>query len=116
MAKTITSKLEDFSIQLEEKEGRYTVTIDSYKGNAEKVIVPDNIGGLPVTVIGGLAFFNCDTLTSVILPEGIVAVESGAFGHCINLVDINLPQSLVSIGYAIFEDCEKLTSIRIAIF
>ena len=109
----VTNDYDDFGINLVESEGRYTISIDKYKGNSKKVTVPDNIEGIPVTEIGIGAFSENKRLKKVILPEGLVSIEMGAFRYCINLVSINLPQSLTSIDTYAFEYCEKLKNITI---
>ena len=109
---TVTNDYDDFNIVLLESEGRYSVSIDKYKGNSKKVIVPENIEGFPVTQIGIASFFD-NNLRQVILPEGLISIEMGAFRNCINLVEINLPQSLIYIDTSAFENCEKLKKITI---
>ena len=109
----VTNNIGDFSIRLEESEGRFTVTIDKYNSNAKEVTVPAIIAGMPVTAIGENAFSFNDSLTSLMLPDGLVSVGWAAFTSCTGLVDIKLPQSLTSIEAWAFDSCEKLISITI---
>ena len=44
----VSNKVEDFSIELNESEGCWTVTIKEYTGITEEVIVPPSFGGMPV--------------------------------------------------------------------
>jgi len=69
-----------------------------------------------ITVIGGTkvakgAFEGCEGLTSVKLPEGIVAIEDDAFKGCISLTTVFLPKSAVTIGSEAFSDTKKLHTI-----
>ena len=42
-----------------------------------KIIIPDN-----VKRIAGCAFLNCNNVTSVVIPQSVTYIESGAFGLC----------------------------------
>ncbi|MBR6984851.1 MAG: leucine-rich repeat protein [Ruminococcus sp.] len=70
----------------------------------EKVIIPSEINGCPVTGIGYGAFYN-SFVTEVILPNTITRIESQAFFGCIHLSDINFPDSLRYIGFSAFDGC-----------
>jgi len=109
----VGNNLGDFRIELVETEGRFTVTIDSYNGDSKEVVVPDNIGGIPVTVIGDMAFFGNKSLTNVILPESLVTIEYSAFDSCKNLSCINLPEGLIEIESDAFKDCASLADIKL---
>lgn len=56
-----------------------------------------------VTRIGTRAFYNCKSLTSVVLPDSITDIGDGAFGYCEKL-EITIPHSVKSIGKDAF-DC-----------
>ena len=66
-----------------------------------------------VKAIGKNAFRFCDTLKSIVLPEGLTKIESSAFVGCHNLETINLPEGLETIGDKAFFSCEALTGIDI---
>ena len=51
-------------------DGRQSIMISDYLGNAAEVTIPDTIDDIPVTSIGG-AFYDNTELISVIIPEGI---------------------------------------------
>ena len=66
-----------------------------------------------VTSIGGCAFYNCTSLTSIEIPNGVTSIGSGAFYHCTSLTDITIPDSVTSIGRSAFFCCTGLASITI---
>ena len=78
----------------------------------EDTIVHNNAEYI-VTAIGARAFYNCSTLTGIILPSGITTIGNNAFYGCINLTSIEFPENVTSIGNGAFYYCEKLTSITI---
>jgi len=78
-------RMRDFIYDIDE--GRIFIT--GYRGAGGNVIVPAVIGGLPVEAIGSGAFYNCTSLTSIILGNGYTRIESNAFEGCTNLTSIN---------------------------
>lgn len=75
-----------------------SVKITGYTGNDSKVVIPDTIAELPVTVINSYAFQDNESITSVTIPETVVEIGSWVFEDCKNLAEINLPSSLETIG------------------
>ncbi|MDR0600500.1 MAG: leucine-rich repeat domain-containing protein [Treponema sp.] len=87
---------EDFELSQNRSGG---ITITGYKGEAKDVIIPQTVGGLPVTAIGNKAFYRGD-LTSVTIPGTVTVIEPLAFAE--NRLDsVDLP-GIVSIGYEAF--------------
>ncbi len=56
-----------------------------------------------VNTIDYAAFWWCETLTSIILPEGLTKINSNAFGSCTQLAEINIPNSVNYIGEYAFD-------------
>ena len=59
------------------------------------------------------AFFNCSSLKSVTIEEGVPAIGFGAFCTCTALESITIPDTVLSIGPYAFYDDVKITSIAI---
>lgn len=70
-------------------------------------------GGKRITSIGDKAFMQCDSLTSVAIPEGVTSIGNLAFIYCGSLNNVSLPQSLLTIGKEAFRFCSSLESIVI---
>ena len=90
-----------------------TVEITDYSGDASVLEIPNKINGKTVKIIGDSAFWNCESLTSVIIPNSVTSIGDGAFWSCESLTSITIPDSVTSIGDYAFEFCESLTSITI---
>lgn len=90
-----------------------TATITGYTGSETMLTVPKELDGHRVTAIGERAFFRCEFLTSVMLPDGLSSIGEGAFLRCSSLTKIVIPDSLTSIGAYAFSDCTSLTDISI---
>ena len=65
-----------------------------------------------LTIAGG-AFYGCDKLTLVSLPESLASIGEYAFFGCSALTEVMLPEGLETISMHAFESCNKLTSIVI---
>ena len=64
-----------------------------------------------VTSIGEGAFFCCDELTSVTIPDGVTRIGNYAFAGCIELTSVTIPDSVTSIDNDAFFGCSRLKSI-----
>lgn len=111
-----------------------TLTIIGYNGPGGPVVIPTSVFGLAVTVIGQYAF-NYTGVTSVVIPEGVASIESGAFENCNELgsaeiagsvtniwggafnnssiTNLILDEGLASIGSYAFEGCQHLANISL---
>ncbi len=96
-----------------ENEVIVAVKITGYRGDEFSLVIPFEIGGYPVAVIGEYAFASLEHIESIVLPDTVEAIETGAFASCHNLESITLPDSLVSIGDNTFNSCYSLTSITV---
>ncbi len=63
-----------------------------------------------VTTIGKEAFYYCDNLTSVTIPEGVTSIGTEAFYGCKYLESVNIPKGVKRIGNLAFACTGKLTS------
>ena len=80
-------------------------TSEAWVFGADKSITTANIlsevDGCAVTIIGGGAFFECDALESVTIPNSVTQISSCAFYGCTSLLDKLVLQPLTrpaSIG------------------
>ena len=101
--------------------GDYTYTlledggarITGYDGEDRKLAVPDELDGHTVREIGEEAFYGCDSLISVTLPDGLTSIGDHAFLGCSSLTSVTLPDSLTSIGVNPFGGCDSLVKIDV---
>ncbi|MBQ4204590.1 MAG: leucine-rich repeat domain-containing protein [Thermoguttaceae bacterium] len=66
-----------------------------------------------VTAIAPEAFYDCNSLTTVILPEGLTSIGERAFWGCSSLTSIVLPKSVTSIGENAFSGCNALAAFEV---
>ena len=92
--------------------GEVTIT-DCDTAATGELVIPNTIGGSPVTGIGDGAFRDCGSLTSITIPDGVTSIGQDAFRECTSLTSITIPNSVTSIKAKTFENCTSLTSITI---
>ena len=83
-----------------------------YDGAGGDVVVPAEIDGFTVDVIG-INVFKSDTITSLTLPETVLELRSNAVSSCEKLTSVTLPQSLVVINRMNFFSCNALSEVTI---
>jgi hypothetical protein len=93
-------------------DGEVTIT-DCNAAATGELVIPDTIGGNPVTSIGTGTFDGCTSLTSITIGNGVKSIGDFAFGRCSSLTSITIPNSVTSIGDEVFYNCSSLTSITI---
>ena len=80
-----------------------------YVGNATSIVIPDS-----VISVGSGAFEGCSSLTSITIPDGVTSIGYySVFEGCSRLTSITMPDSVTSIGNSAFSGCSSLTSITI---
>lgn len=64
--------------------------------------------------IGDGAFYNCTSIEKIVIPENTTHLGGGVFGSCTNLKSVTLPDNLKSMGGALFDECRNLSEIIVS--
>ncbi len=78
----------------------------------KEIIVLGSHDGKTILGIGEYAFKGC-SITSIIIPDGVLSIGKGAFDGCSNLTEVILPEEITSIGEEAFRYCTRLESLNI---
>ena len=81
------------------------VTIVGYLGSDSAITIPATIDGYPVTAIGYQAFYQNQTITEVILPEGLITIGYAAFQGS-GLTSVVIPGSVTRVSDSAFQESQ----------
>ena len=84
------------------------VSIDSYNGTDENVVIPEKLGGEDVEVIDIRAFSGNETVKTVKLPSSVTWIRDEAFSGCTSLEIIEIPETVESMGISCFSGTKWL--------
>ena len=92
------------------------IDYDSYSNEyIGSVVIPESVSYngkiYSVTSIGYRAFYDCDELTNITIPNSVTSIEEYAFYKCSGLTSITIPNSVTSIGDAAFFGCKGLKTV-----
>ncbi len=90
-----------------------TATITKYNGSDSEVIIPETLDGYTVTIIGDSAFFDCTSLISVVVSDGITSVGNSAFESCENLKNVTIGNGVTVIYDYAFDFCSSLVNLEL---
>ena len=74
-----------------------------------KVVLPNGISR-----IGAQAFNGCGLLQEVVMNEGLKEVGEGAFAYCRSLTSVVVPTSVTRIGISAFAECFLLNEVEMS--
>ncbi|MBR3439473.1 MAG: leucine-rich repeat protein, partial [Clostridia bacterium] len=90
----------------------FTVVGCSY-GLSGDIVIPATYYDYPVIGIDDYAFRECQSITSIVIPESVKSIGEGAFFYCSSLTSVSIPDSVESIGNAAFAGCQNLSDVTI---
>lgn len=93
--------------------GDTVITICNYIGSKSDVVIPSDIGGVPVESLGWSAFANNKNITKVTIPDTVTEIGSECFSSCTNLKTVKYSENLEFLGIGAFFNCTNLENIYI---
>lgn len=76
------------------------------------LVIPTMLDVYPVVGLGESAFYGCNSLTGVEIPETVTFIGNDAFRFCFALREANIPSGVTSIGDAAFANT-SLSSVEL---
>ena len=62
-------------------------------------------------IIAGEAFYSCENLNSVTIPNSVTHIGDAAFYECVSITSVSIGSGVTHIGYLVFSDCDSLKTI-----
>lgn len=100
---------------LESEDGSHLMIV-GFRGDAAdggRVVIPEQIGGIPVTEIAESAFAGNDVIRYLSIPDSVTVIGEYAVSRAFNLETAVLPQSMPEIPAGMFEGCRSLRTIEL---
>ena len=102
----------EYVIRVDENNKPY-IEITGYLESDTNLTIPNTINvndeEIKVTAIGDNAFYSCDSLTSITVPNNVTTIGEWAFYGCSSLTSITVPNNVTTIGEWAFYGCDNLT-------
>ncbi len=84
---------------------------------AGDVVIPEKVDyegkQYIVTIIGSQAFFGCNEIRSITIPQSVTVIHSYAFEGCSALTSLLIPKNVSIIGNEAFSGCRALTQFAV---
>lgn len=68
-----------------------------------------------ITVLGDRAFYLCEGMTSVEVPNTVTQIKESAFEKCTDLKSVNIPERVTDIYDDAFLGCSSLESVNLGV-
>ncbi len=92
-SEAVTPDESEFEYELLPVQNPTKASILFYSGSADKIIIPDTLGGYPVEIIDCTAFVGNDLLTYVRIPASVNQVIGNIFNMCLSLEKIEVDEN-----------------------
>ena len=89
-------------------EGVIVTAVHGELAARNEIVVPEMLGGKPVTGIGERAFANSPNLAYLTLPSTVKTFGAGAFENCAYLISTALPEGVETLPESIYAGCGRL--------
>lgn len=76
------------------------------------IVIFSTYNDLPVTEVGGSAFYDND-ITSLVIYENVKQLKYSSFSYCASLTSVCLPDTLTDIDTTAFEFCKNLNTVTV---
>ncbi len=97
---------------LEDRGDYYAIV--GYRGAGSSIEIPTEKDGKPVSEIVDEAFFECNNIKDLIIPESITKIGVSAFENCKNLESVEIKGDVVGLSTKLFSGCENLKSVKLS--
>lgn len=80
---------------------------------SKSLSIANSVNEYTVSVIGRKAFYQCEELEEITIPDSVIEIGECAFDECRALKEVTIPPNLVTIQYRTFARCNSLEYVEI---
>jgi len=91
----------------------HTYTLIEVPSNVEEYSILEEVSSLPVVAIDTNAFYNCNKLTNVIIPNTVKSIGDQAFYGCKKITNIDI-SNVDTLGEGVFKGCTSLNKVNLS--
>jgi len=85
-------------------------SVSGYETAPTALQIPSSFNGVAVTSVDREAFYQCGTLTSVVIPDSVTYIGENAFRYS-TLTSVKIGNGMKTINQSVFEGCTNLTTV-----
>ena len=108
---TYAKTYDGFRYQYNEEYGGIEIT--KYKGKAQKLVIPDEIEGIPVVAIGYNAFWGNKFIKKAVIPDRVKYIDECTFVECKKLKSVIMPKEILKWRESTFTGCSSLKTVKL---
>lgn len=117
------SEIQNISVKADDSDvfeyvmaNRSEIWITGMTAEAENIVIPEYVGGLPVVGIDSYAIGNSEfknSIKSVVIPKTVKYIYDGAFSYCDSMETLTISDGVEYIGELAFVGCSALKTVTI---
>ncbi len=108
---TLTAKWESYLSYTEAQDGSGGLWVAGCDFNTAEVVIPSEHNGRKITGIHW-AFAERSKIKSIDIPSTLTYISESAFNGCVLLESIIIPEGVIKIGSGAFSECDSLKEIN----
>ena len=87
-----------YKLKLNRDMRSYTIVgvTDSFDGG--DIVLPETFNGMPITKLADEAFYDCETITSIVIPDSYTTIGREVLSYCLSLKSIYIGKNVTYIG------------------
>ncbi|MBO5983110.1 MAG: leucine-rich repeat domain-containing protein [Clostridia bacterium] len=87
-----------YELELNRDMRSYTIVgvTDSFDGG--DIVLPETFNGMPITKLADEAFFDCETITSIVIPDSYTTIGREVLSYCLSLKSVYIGKNVTYIG------------------
>ena len=87
-----------YELELNRDMRSYTIVGVTYSFDGGDIVIPETYNGMPITKLADEAFFDCETITSIVIPDSYTTIGREVLSYCLSLKSVYIGKNVTYIG------------------